>query len=390
LAFETTQVSLPAPAAATKLQVMLYPNNFLAGSDWPQLDSLNLATTESVVCARLKRGGLEHPSEMTVKMIASVVACCHYPTTLPDADAALGIVHEIKRLFRVNTGTAVPAEPLIEWPDMPSKLPASVWGRMYDPDDGPEPRYLPRMSVMMSHIPLRSTRKTLTKLPVITDQAQPTSSSPVSVGGVLQVLMQLVSAQGRLSTPGPMIQDITPDTLAHYGQAAARPSALAITAGAPPATPETSLPPSHSAGAHSSQPGAVSLPGHSAGNGGVALDPNAAAAATVDAVRAMELAAAGGDGGGPAMKGKKGKGKGAAMKTMAAGGGGGGLATGAKKGKEKKGAAMKKPTKAADPRKSKDYTAYKHGEFQKFMKRKMGMVEAHEAARKAADKKFKL
>jgi len=364
-----------------KTQQLLFPSNFPAASDWPKLGQ-NLTTTLSVICSRFKRGGLRNPSEITVKNIAGLVACLHWPEGAPDPEQAFEIVKDIKRLLHTPFDPLAPR--LDTWPDQPSALPPQVLESMYDPEDPPEPRHMDRASYMCGKIPLRKTSKTLANVLPTSDL----SLRPPAASGVLQLLQMFAAscrppcpgADGyRQPTPGPRIEEVQPpgaaDSLAVRGASGA-----------------AGVAPSAAPGASTVAGGGVAVVLGGGAAGGVPATPapltsgdlnaDAAVAAALDAVKQMEAEAAGSKTGSKTKKAgrppKKDRPE-AKVKPPAA--------------KAKLPAALaKKPAgkRPANPRKTPEYQDFYQATLKALLKKKKGMAEAHALTRTAAEKKFKL
>ena len=375
------EVSRASTPLTTKTQQMAFPQNFLSKSDWPKTKT-TMATTESVIVGRLRRGGVKHPSEALVKQITALILCCHYDDTQPTPDEAHTIVLDVKRLFKtpVPPGTEPNCDLYIEfYPDTPDGLVPQLHAHMYDTNDPPEPKQLDRMVYMTGLIPMRTSSKTLSpSLPIVQ------SSGAGARDGASMVLQFLASCmnqsnskRGGTSTPGPHIEEVAESEALARQQSAPqlplglRPGALSAHVTHPLALGD--------AGARLSPASAPSLTcGGSAAGGGPPEGLGGSAAA--DAVAEMERAAAvvGKIPDAPPAKKPKGKGKGKGRPK----------ATG-------KGTAKAK-AKAKDTDKGKDVTTTdKYKDFYKEMlykllRDKVPMSDAHKRTKAAAKKKFKL
>jgi len=395
--FAKSKVSRGATGQApTKCQKLDHPEKFLSVIDWPQT-IIDMGTTMSVVVSRLRKGGLHHPSEATIKVCAAFVACCHYPDSAPDPDEALRIVRELKTLFHARNTMYIDNGPET-WPAGPSDLPAEIFAAMYPDGEGPEPRVMNRLSWMTAKIVLRRSNKSVNKLPVAVSGVSGTDATSNTVLQFMELFMQ--SQRGRTAaTPGVHIEELAtatdPQRRLQDGQSQwPRSAGAALALGWTPPQ-ERDAPgalgtnPRATAGAGGSSP---ALGGAAPTGVAALLDPCGAAAvptllaadvlpgSAVDAVAQMEAAAAGGKGAPAAAA--------ASMEEAAAGG------KGAKAIAKKPAAHMGKKPVATTSKKAKKaipgYREHYNKILTAHLKKKMNMTESHAAARKACDIKFKL
>ena len=231
--------------------------------------------------SRLRKGGLHHPSESTIKAAAALVAVHHYEDA-PDPDTTLNIVRDMKRLWHANWVGAITHGPE-QWPATPADLPRDNFAAMFPDGEASEPRHLDRMAWMLSKIVLRTSNKSLTKLPT----SAVATPDATSASGVFELMRMFMLAQGnRIDTPGPRIEDVTADARHPRGcHADSRASGMLSLVG----DVDRALP---AVGPSTVEPAAAPLGTRAPATGMLALQDITAGAA-VDAVRAMELAAAG-------------------------------------------------------------------------------------------------
>ena len=159
-----TWASPVSAAEDNKGQVMMYPQNFMAATDWTYIE--DLAKTNSQVALRIRHRlgllGLPKPSQQTYGKLASLAAAARQP----DMDS-VGLHNWVKELKQVQLPKLPePSVSLKLFPTSASDLPKELYDRGYASAGAPEPRVLPEFDALFARCPLRSTHKSLRSAPV--------------------------------------------------------------------------------------------------------------------------------------------------------------------------------------------------------------------------------
>jgi len=225
-------------ASVTKqaVQLMTAICAYMSQKDWVILEDPHHSTLQKIdtVCERCRKVGLTHPSEVTFKHLATLVARVHCAGSTPEQ--LYNLVRELKQAFAARKGTRVGCSRLPRFPESPSFLPDGVYECGYpDPDDQPAKRELDGLHQIFVRVPLRVSNKSIQSCSssgasssqlVAAPQPLQTDGIPAIMQALGGLLSQLQPAPGR-QQGSPLITFLNgqqaPQTPAQgYGQAGAQ------------------------------------------------------------------------------------------------------------------------------------------------------------------------
>ena len=231
-------------ASVTKqaVQLMTAICAYMSQKDWVILEDPHHSTLQNIdtVCERCRKVGLTHPSEVTFKHLATLVARVHCAGSTPEQ--LYNLVRELKQAFAARKGTRVGCSRLPRFPESPSFLPDGVYECGYpDPDDQPAKRELDGLHQIFVRVPLRVSNKSIQSCSssgasssqlVAAPQPLQTDGIPAIMQALGGLLSQLQPAPGR-QQGSPLITFLNgqqaPQTPAQgYGQAGAQGGPIAM------------------------------------------------------------------------------------------------------------------------------------------------------------------
>ena len=212
-----------AHVSKQSVQLLSSPSVFMTAADWVILEDAYQAMSVKVqtVCDRCRLLGCSHPSEVTFKHLATMLARVHCPDAVPDQ--LFGIVRELKQAFALQKGVAVGCSRLSRFPELPTLLPDAVLQSGYpDPADPPASRLLDGLHPIFARVPLRLSNRSIgggshpsiaqgssQGAHAIVPQAQQDGASAImsALGGLLQQLtgQQAIRPQHAQQQQGPPI-----------------------------------------------------------------------------------------------------------------------------------------------------------------------------------------
>lgn len=179
-----------APGARIRSQSLTKPLNYFTRSDWVVFksgtNSLSVRTTR--LKDRLQAGGLRWLDERTYKRLAALLAACHWRSADPTPSDTLSLVTNLKEAFHAPTTSAAPVT-LTSFPDDPHDLAPDNFEAMYpDEADPPVTEDLPRCAYMEPKIVLRVSNKHLAAPSAVVPAAAPQLDTATVVTTLLQSL----------------------------------------------------------------------------------------------------------------------------------------------------------------------------------------------------------
>jgi hypothetical protein len=189
-----------------KTQTISNATSFFTAGDWAVFESpVHSANKVGRMIERLRLLGVVHPSEVSLKACAALLAAVHCP------GAASTELHSLVLDLKVAMGRvkklSITVPYLSTFPATPGELKPEHYKLAYpDASDPPVHRDVPSWSTMVARVPVRSTHKSLAA-----NRHQPCAvlpQQPITAQNMMQALMQMIS-QHAAPRP-PFIQLLVP------------------------------------------------------------------------------------------------------------------------------------------------------------------------------------
>ena len=220
------KVSLPNQALGGKIQKLMNPLTYFTAHQWKVwMDhGTSMGQKVSLLGDAMRMMGCLYCSQMTIKALTAMMACCIWPKGDPTCQQLHDLAKDIKTAIDSHKGNSAIKDVIAEYPPDPRQLPSAIFNAIYSRVDPPVVKTLERYAEFFNKKFLRSSA-TNVRSRCETGAALPASSNPSTTTSHTNVVEELLMRLGSRA-----LQEVSP------------PASPQVHPGVVPETPRLALP----------------------------------------------------------------------------------------------------------------------------------------------------